>query len=50
MHVQVGHLSQVPSFDLIEFLSEIFFPKFKFPKLGVYAGVYGTLLTRSQLV
>ena len=34
MHVQVGHLSQVSTFDLFEFLSKFFFPKSKFPNLG----------------
>ena len=34
MHVQVGHLSQVSTFDLFEFLSKFFFPKSKFPNSG----------------
>ena len=32
--VQVGHLSQDSTFDLFEFLSIIFFSKFKFPNSG----------------
>ena len=34
MHVQVGHLSQVSTFDLFECLSKFFFPKSKFPNSG----------------
>ena len=34
MHVQVGDLSQDSTFDLFEFLSKFFFPKFKFPNSG----------------
>jgi len=46
MHVQVGHLSQVSTFDLFEFLSKIFFQNLNLRvrlicKCGLYAGVYG---------
>ena len=54
MHVQVGHLSKVSTFDLFEFLSKFFFQNLSFQTLGtaylpvqliyqcsLYAGVYG---------
>ena len=34
MHVPVRHLSQDSTFDLFEFVSNFFFPKFKFPNSG----------------
>ena len=49
MHVQVGHLSQVSTFDLFEFLSKFFFPISKLGvrricECGLYTGVYSTSL------
>jgi len=34
MHVQVGHLSQDSTFDLLEFHSKNVFQKYKFPNSG----------------